>query len=95
MFKIQDKKIGRTLGWDSKSPYAWFVPEEFKKDKCVCHSGYTGTSVIINLSRKTAIILLTNSAHPFDEGSPLSLRKGIPKVVAESFGIYSINYQTL
>ncbi|MGM9788086.1 MAG: serine hydrolase domain-containing protein [Candidatus Cryptobacteroides sp.] len=86
MFKVQDKKIGRALGWDSTSPYAWFIPKEFKKDRCVCHSGYTGTSVVMNLDRKTAIILLTNSAHPFDEGSATSLRKGVSKVVAESFG---------
>lgn len=86
MFKVQDKKIGRTLGWDATSPYAWFIPEAFKKDKCVCHSGYTGTSIVLNLDRKTAIIVLSNTAHPFDEGSAVELRKSVSKVVADSFG---------
>ena len=86
MFTIQDKKIGRMLGWDSTSPYAWFVEGPLSKDKIACHTGYTGTSTIMDLNEKLAIILLTNSAHPFDEGNIGQARKAVSEIVGMACG---------
>lgn len=86
MFTIQDKKIGRMLGWDSTSPYAWFVGENLSKDKIACHTGYTGTSVVMDLNEKLAIILLTNNAHPFDKGSVGPARKAVSEIVGIACG---------
>lgn len=86
MFTIQDKKIGRMLGWDSTSPYAWFVGAPLSKDKIACHTGYTGTSAIMDLNEKLAIILLTNNAHPFDEGNIGQTRKAVSEIVGRACG---------
>lgn len=86
MFKVQNKKIGRTLGWDATSPYAQFVGERLSKDKCVCHTGYTGTSVLMDLDEDVSIIFLTNAAHPYDRGSIIPTRKAISDIVGEALG---------
>ncbi len=86
MFKVQNKKIGRTLGWDATSPYAQFVGEHLSKDKCVCHTGYTGTSILIDLDEDLSIIFLTNAAHPYDRGSIIPTRKAISDIVGEALG---------
>ena len=86
MFKVQNKKIGRTLGWDATSPYAKFVGERLGKDRCVCHTGYTGTSILMDLDENLAIIFLTNAAHPFDKGSVIPARKAISEIVGEACG---------
>lgn len=78
-----DPKSGRTLGWDSKSAYAKFA-DEFGKDRVICHSGYTGTSVVMDLDRKIAIILLTNAVHPYDDGSLGRVRRDLSKIVSKS-----------
>ncbi len=86
MFKVQDKKIGRTLGWDATSPYARFVGSRLSKDRCVCHTGYTGTSILMDLDENVAIILLTNTAHPFDRGSVIPTREAVSDIVGEALG---------
>ena len=86
MFKVQDKKIGRALGWDATSPYAHFTGDLLSKDHCVCHTGYTGTSVVMDLDEKIAIILLTNNAHPFDKGSVGPARKAVSDIVGIACG---------
>ncbi len=86
MFKVQNKKIGRTLGWDATSPYARFVGSRLSKDRCVCHTGYTGTSILMDLDENVAIILLTNTAHPFDRGSVIRTREAVSDIVGEALG---------
>lgn len=83
MFKVQKKGFGRTLGWDSKSPYARFVGSYFANSHTISHTGYTGTSVLMDLDHKVAVILLTNRAHPFDEGSVAPLRRAVSEIVGE------------
>ena len=86
MFKVQDPKIGRTLGWDSTSPASWIVGDRLAKDHCICHTGYTGTSVVMDLDEKLAIILLTNNSHPFDKGNIGPTRKAVSEIVGEACG---------
>jgi CubicO group peptidase (beta-lactamase class C family) len=67
-----DPKVGRALGWDTKNDFT------------ICHTGYTGTSVEIDLKNHTAIILLTNRVHPEDKGSVRDLRLKVSGIVTSS-----------
>ena len=84
----QPDAFGRTLGWDARSPAAGFAGEEFRKDRTICHTGYTGTSIVIDFDRQTAIILLTNRVHPVDDGGVGKTRRAVSDIVAEVLNIY-------
>lgn len=74
---------GRGLGWDLDSSFSTnqgnlFGPRTFG------HTGYTGTSLIIDPETKTFVIFLTNRVHPYDEGEIVSMRSRVANVVAGS-----------
>ena len=75
------KHAGRTLGWDIFSPYASNNGDIFGQNT-YGHTGYTGTSLIIDPDTKTAVILLTNRVHPEDKGSVVRLRALVANAVA-------------
>lgn len=62
------RRDGRTLGWDSCSDYSGCKGEMLSPES-FCHTGYTGTEMVIDPVRDIAIILLTNRAHPSDGGA--------------------------
>lgn len=75
--------FGRTLGWDSYSPYAsnngdLFSPQTYS------HTGYTGTSIVIDPVTDTSVILLINAVHPTDGHSTVRLRSLVSNAVAAS-----------
>ena len=74
---------GRGLGWDLESGYATnqgdlYGPSAFG------HTGYTGTSFIIDPDTETIVIFLTNSVHPEDRGDIISMRSRVANIVAGS-----------
>jgi CubicO group peptidase (beta-lactamase class C family) len=74
---------GRGLGWDLDSSFSTnqgnlFGPRTFG------HTGYTGTSLIIDPETETFVIFLTNRVHPYDEGEIVSMRSRVANVVAGS-----------
>jgi CubicO group peptidase (beta-lactamase class C family) len=75
-------KFGRTLGWDSWSDSAT-QPGDLLTDRTdvICHTGYTGTSMVIDLKNKISIILLTNRVHPDDSGSASRVRATVANIV--------------
>ena len=75
------KRFGRTLGWDIYSPYASNNGDIFGLNT-YGHTGYTGTSLIIDPDTKTAVILLANRVHPEDKGSVVRLRVLVANAVA-------------
>lgn len=79
-----DPWIGRALGWDNYSDAAGIRGDFFSRDKTICHTGYTGTSMIVDLENKTAVILLTSRVHPEDKGSVSRLRAQVANIVAGS-----------
>ena len=83
MFSVPDnvKHLGRTLGWDSYSSYAGNKGDLFS-EKAVCHTGYTGTSVVLDPVNDVAMILLTNAVHPNDSGRTGRLRSAVANLVA-------------
>lgn len=78
------KQQGRSLGWDNFSSYASNNGNLFHPEKTFGHTGYTGTSFIIDPVSKTAVILLSHRVHPEDKGSVVRLRALVANVVAGS-----------
>ena len=84
MCAVQDPEFGRGLGWDVSSAYAG-VKGDYRYDgNIICHTGYTGTSVVIDLDEHLAIIVLTNAAHPYDKGHMGKHRAAITNIVKAS-----------
>ena len=75
---------GRSLGWDNFSSYASNNGNLFHPEKTFGHTGYTGTSFIVDPVSKTAVILLAHRVHPVDKGSVVRLRALVANVVAGS-----------
>ncbi len=79
-----DPSVGRALGWDKKSSHSGPRGDLFNPETTIMHTGYTGTSVVIDLESKTAVILLTHRVHPEDKGGVGRLRALVANIVAGS-----------
>ncbi len=53
------KDFGRTYGWDNYSAYASCNGDLFS-EKTICHTGFTGTGIVIDPELDCSVILLTN-----------------------------------
>ena len=74
-------EFGRALGWDVSSAYA-SNQGDLLSASAYGHTGYTGTSLVIDPELDLAIILLTNRVHPNDTGNVSRLRALVANVVA-------------
>jgi len=81
-----DQPILRGLGWDIDSPYSSNRGELFPIGS-FGHTGFTGTSIWIDPSTKSYVILLANSVHPTQHGSITGLRAKVATIAAASVGI--------
>jgi serine-type D-Ala-D-Ala carboxypeptidase len=75
--------FGRALGWDLGSSFASNQGDLFRSST-YGHTGYTGTSMVLDPETRTAVILLTNRVFPDDTTSVVDLRAKIANVVAAS-----------
>lgn len=75
------ESFGRSPGWDLHSPFASNQGDLFGT-ATYGHTGYTGTSLVIDPATRTAVILLTNRVHPDDSTSVVRLRSLVANVVA-------------
>jgi uncharacterized protein YbbC (DUF1343 family)/CubicO group peptidase (beta-lactamase class C family) len=81
-----DQSILRGLGWDIDSPHSGNRGELLPIGS-YGHTGFTGTSIWIDPSTKTYVILLANSVHP-DLRPPITpLRGKVATIVAASVGL--------
>ncbi|HEV2697825.1 MAG TPA: exo-beta-N-acetylmuramidase NamZ domain-containing protein [Terriglobales bacterium] len=71
----------RGLGWDIDSPLSSNRGELLPVGS-FGHTGFTGTSLWIDPTTQTYIILLTNAVHPRGQGSAISLRAKVATAVA-------------
>ena len=78
------ESFGRLLAWDRSSDYSGCKGNE-TSNLVACHTGYTGTSMVIDMKKKVAVILLTNRAHPDDKGGVGILRKAVADAVFSNF----------
>src|ERR1039458_478416 len=81
-----DQSILRGLGWDIDSPYSSNRGELFPIGS-YGHTGFTGTSIWIDPSTRSYVILLENSVHPDARPSLVPLRARVATIVAASLGI--------
>src|SRR5271157_5782584 len=81
-----DQPILRGLGWDIDSPYSTNRGELFPIGS-YGHTGFTGTSIWIDPSTRSYVILLANSVHPDARPSLVPLRAKVATIAAASVGI--------
>jgi uncharacterized protein YbbC (DUF1343 family)/CubicO group peptidase (beta-lactamase class C family) len=71
----------RGFGWDIDSPYSSNRGDLLPVGS-FGHTGFTGTSIWIDPTTQTYIILLTNAVHPRGKGSAVALRSKVATAVA-------------
>ncbi len=74
-------QVLRGLGWDIDSPFSSNRGDLLPVGS-FGHTGFTGTSLWIDPTTRTYIILLTNAVHPRGKGSAVALRSKIATAVA-------------
>ncbi len=73
----------RGFGWDIDSPFSSNRGDLLPVGS-FGHTGFTGTSIWIDPTTKTYIILLTNAVHPRGRGNAISLRTRLATAVADA-----------
>jgi uncharacterized protein YbbC (DUF1343 family) len=81
-----DQPILRGFGWDLDSPLSGNRGELFPIGS-FGHTGFTGTSLWIDPSTRTYVILLTNSVHPQRGKNVTPLRAKVATITAAAYGI--------
>ena len=80
-FQLTDecREHGRTLGWDTGS-----FGDLDDYQRVINHTGYTGTSMQMNLDEGVAIIFLTNRVHPVDDGAVGRTRALVTNIISSA-----------
>ncbi len=76
----------RGFGWDIDSPFSSNRGDLLPVGS-YGHTGWTGTSIWIDPTTQTYIILLTNSVHPRGKGNAIGLRVKVATAVAASLNL--------
>jgi uncharacterized protein YbbC (DUF1343 family) len=76
----------RGFGWDIDSPFSSNRGDLLPVGS-FGHTGFTGTSVWIDPTTQTYIILLTNAVHPRGKGNAIGLRTKVATVVAAALAL--------
>jgi uncharacterized protein YbbC (DUF1343 family)/CubicO group peptidase (beta-lactamase class C family) len=76
----------RGLGWDIDSPFSSNRGDLLPVGS-FGHTGFTGTSLWIDPSTRTYIIILTNAVHPRGKGSAVSVRSKIATAVTAELAL--------
>jgi uncharacterized protein YbbC (DUF1343 family)/CubicO group peptidase (beta-lactamase class C family) len=81
-----DQPVLRGLGWDIDSSFSSNRGELYPIGS-YGHTGFTGTSVWIDPSTKSYVVLLTNSVHPARGKSLTAFRSRIATIFAAAIGV--------
>lgn len=84
--------FGRTMGWEINSDDITFTGTMLS-NCAYCHTGYTGTSMVVDPENNVAVIILTNRVHPKDKGNINKLRGLITDAVAQILAITDKNFK--
>jgi uncharacterized protein YbbC (DUF1343 family)/CubicO group peptidase (beta-lactamase class C family) len=76
----------RGFGWDIDSPFSTNRGELLPVGS-FGHTGFSGTSLWIDPTTRTYIILLTNAVHPRGKGNAVSLRTKVASAVAAALAL--------
>lgn len=77
-------EVARALGWDCYHLEPYSCGSIFNPRTVRGHTGYTGTSLILDLETRTAVIILSNRVHPTDSGSVARLRSTVASIAASA-----------
>lgn len=72
----------RALGWDVQTSYSANRGELFPAGKSFGHTGFTGTSIWLDPTSRTAVIFLSNRVHPDGKGNVTRIRGQVATAVA-------------
>jgi uncharacterized protein YbbC (DUF1343 family)/CubicO group peptidase (beta-lactamase class C family) len=87
-----DQPILRGFGWDIDSPFSGNRGELFPIGS-YGHTGFTGTSIWMDPSTNSYVIILSNSVHPHRGKNITPLRSKVATAAAAAFGIQSQSVQ--
>jgi len=77
------------IGWDTRAPEGSSAGKYFSRDS-VGHTGFTGTSVWMDLEKDVEVILLTNRVHPTRDNDRIkAFRPKLHDAVMEALGLHS------
>jgi uncharacterized protein YbbC (DUF1343 family)/CubicO group peptidase (beta-lactamase class C family) len=76
----------RGLGWDIDTPYSSNRGDLLPVGS-FGHTGFTGTSLWIDPTTRTYIVLLTNAVHPRGKGSAIALRNKVATAVTAALNL--------
>jgi len=79
-------QVLRGFGWDIDSPFSTNRGELLPIGS-FGHTGFTGTSLWIDPTTNTYIVLLTNAVHPRGKGNAVSLRTKVATAVAAALAL--------
>ena len=82
-----NQPVLRGLGWDIQSPYSSARGTLFPVGS-FGHTGFTGTSIWLDPSSRTYVVLLTNSVHPHQRKAITPLRRQVATIAADSVGYH-------
>jgi CubicO group peptidase (beta-lactamase class C family) len=74
------------LGWDTPSPTPGVsqAGDRWPRANAVGHTGYTGTSVWLDLANRRWVVLLTNRVHPTRHGNTADAIKTLRRAVGDA-----------
>jgi CubicO group peptidase (beta-lactamase class C family) len=73
----------RTFGWDMDTPYSANRGSVFPRGVSYGHTGFTGTSIWLDPTTRTAVIFLSNRVHPNGKGNVTKLRGRVATLAAK------------
>ncbi len=79
-FLTNEQSHGRSYGFDVSSSYSW-IKGDYAAPATISHSGYTGTSLVLDHQNELFIIILTNRSYPNDGGSVHRLRREAADII--------------
>ncbi|MGB8580902.1 MAG: serine hydrolase [Candidatus Sulfotelmatobacter sp.] len=84
----------RGFGWDIDSPFSSNRGDLLPVGS-YGHTGFTGTSIWIDPTTQTCIILLTNAVHPRGKGNAIALRSEVATAVAAALPLTASEKEAL
>ena len=89
MFEVpgtDDPVVARALGFDTYYSGPYTSGDIFELQNVRGHTGYTGTSILLDPDTNTAVIVLAHRVHPADAGATGRLRSVVASIAAASIG---------
>lgn len=79
--KQQNGKSSRAIGWDTRS-YGRSFSGQFTSPQSFLHTGFTGTSVVVDPEKKIIVVFLTNRVNPTRNTSKIArIRPAVHDVI--------------